>query len=207
MKYFVILLLGFLPVISSAQKGDFEIIINGEKILIDAGQEKTYKNQRGETVTVSLKQKDTLLYSDDFIEFNYPKGYSINKTEVDEDINQLALITANGNGYMIQEFSNFNPSKLVDLMLDELTKESTNYGFERKDEEVTIKLPGDIKLEGKKAILEYKDEKNSYSVMTYGKKDSGILIAIIYTEDEEASPVDNNLIEMFLKSIRIKKIN
>ncbi len=207
MKYLTIFLLAISPFLSSAQKGDYEIIINGERIPIDVDQEKTYKNKNGETITVVLRQKDTLLYSDQFIEFNYPKGYSINKTEIDEDVKQLALLTANGNGYMVQEYSNFNPSKLVDLMLDELTKESTNYGYERKDEEVTKKIAGDIKLEGKKSVLKYKGEENSYLVLTYGKKDSGILIAVIYTSDEEENQVDKNLIDLFMGSIRIKKIN
>jgi hypothetical protein len=188
-----------------AQQGDYRLVINGETIELNEDRPVTFTNQKGERVSLLLRKKDTLTYVDDFVEFQYPKEFSISKTAVEEDVQQLTLITADGNGFLVQEYKTMNPSMLVDIMLEELTKESTSYGFSRRDADMKIDLPGGMKLEGKKTVLEYKDEKNSYAVLTYGAKDAGVLVAIIFTEDEETSK-DRNLIDLFLRSIRLKKI-
>lgn len=129
MKRWMLFILIFSFTAAFSQNEDYEITINGEKIKIDIGKEIVYKNQKGESVKLLLTQNDTLKYADDFVEFKYLKGYSDSKTKIDDSISQVTVLRANGNGYIVQEYGSLNPSKLTDLMLDEISKESVNYGY------------------------------------------------------------------------------
>lgn len=66
-----------------------------------------------------------------------------------------------------------------------------------------MKLSDHVTLEGKKANLSYKDEVNTYSVVTYGKKDKGIVVCILFTSKETEAPRDKQMVDLFVKSIAI----
>ncbi|MFL0354312.1 hypothetical protein [Xanthomarina sp. GH4-25] len=154
---------------------DFIITINNQsqEIALD----KNYEFEiEGETIQVSVKEKDTLFYNDAFYNFKYSKKHKVSKAELDEGIEQIMLMTAGGSGIIIQKYESFNPVMLQEMMLNEVTKESVNYGYalERKDYDKTLKSGDELRV--LRAELEYKGELEIYEISAVGKKDEGILL-------------------------------
>ena len=111
---------------------------------------------------INVKQKDTLSYSDESFDFKYPKEYKVGKTVIGAGIEQLFLMTAEGSGFIIQKYSSINPTTLNELMINEVTKESINYGYKLKREDYERVLTSGLKIKVDKAILTYNDEINIY---------------------------------------------
>jgi hypothetical protein len=105
-------------------------------------------------------------------------------------------MTAVGSGIIIQKYDSFDPTMLQEMMLNEVTKESVNYGYtlERKDYDRTLKSGDELGV--LKAELKYKGEFEIYEVSALGKKDEGILIMTMNLggdEDNEGEEMINLL--------------
>lgn len=180
---------------------NYQIKIN-EKI-IDVELDKNYEIKiKNKVFNVKVNIKDSLTYNDNMIGFKYPKEYKVVSTKIDDGIQQLMLMTAEGSGVLIQKYSNMNPSMLNELMINEVTKESVNYGFEMKREDYVRTLNLGTKLDINRVVLTYKDEINIYEIATIGKKDEGILIMTMEMDDMENSD-GKKLINMIWKTLKI----
>lgn len=186
----------------SFSQNDFILTIGDEshEIALDANNEFEIN---GKTVTISVREKDTLVYNDSFYSFKYTKDYSVSKTVLEEGIEQIMVMTASGSGVLIQKYEAFDPTMLQELMLNEVTKESVSYGYtmERQDYEKT--LNSGHKLEVLKAALEYKGELETYEITAYGGKDEGILIMTMNMNDE-IDPEGADMIKLMWNSLNIK---
>lgn len=112
------------------------------------------------------------------------------------------LMTAEGSGLLIQKYDAFNPSMLNELMLNEITKESLNYGFEMKRMDYERTLKSGEKLKVLKAVLSYKGEVNVYEISSYGKKDEGIMIMTM-TMNQDISKIGTKMINLMWESLEI----
>ena len=183
-------------------QSNYKIEINGEVFEIELN--KDYElNVKDDFFNIKVKQKDTLLYSDEALNFNFFKEFKISSTKVDEGIEQLVLMTAEGSGFIVQKYSTINPSTLNELMMNEVTKESVNYGFELKREDYERVLKSGLKINVDKAVLSYKDEINVYEITSFGKKDSGLLIMTMKMDNSEGS-IGNELINLIWNTLEIK---
>ncbi|WP_339659378.1 hypothetical protein [uncultured Polaribacter sp.] len=183
-------------------QGDYQVEINGKVIEIELDKEYEVKVGK-EILKVSVKQKDTLLYKDDAFNFKFPKEYKVAKSNIDEGIEQLMLMTAEGSGFIIQKYTTFNPTLLNELMINEVTKESVSYGYSmvRKDYEKT--LASGLRIKVIKAVLTYNDEINIYEIASVGEKDAGLLFMSMEMDDSENS-LGRNLINLIWSSLEIK---
>lgn len=178
----------------SLAQNDFLLRINDTTIEI--GMDQVYELMiDGKPVELELQTKDTLLFSDPLYTFNYPKGFSVSRLEVEQGIEQIMLMTAEGSGVLIQKYASMDPSGMKEMMLSEITKESLNYGYEMKRKDYDLKLVNDDKLRVIKAVLTYRGEKMTYEVAALGGKDQGVLIITMIT-NEEFSENGKALIEM-----------
>ncbi|GGE19484.1 hypothetical protein [Psychroflexus salis] len=114
------------------------------------------------------------------------------------------MVTAEGTGVILQEYVSFNPAFLNEMMLNDVTKESLNYGFEMQREDYEKTLLSGQTLSIQKATLTYNDEINIYEITSIGKKDSGILIMTMAMDDNELSQ-GRKLIEVFWNSLKFKE--
>ncbi|MEN8125862.1 MAG: hypothetical protein ABFR32_12125 [Bacteroidota bacterium] len=197
----ILLILSLLASTLIYSQEDYQIEINGEltNIELDKNYEIKIKNK---ILNLKVSMKDTLTYNDKFISFKYPKEYKIASTKVEEGIEQLMLMTAEGSGFIIQKYMTMDPSMLNELMINEVTKESVNYGFIMKREDYDRTLNSGTKLKVNRAVLTYKDEINIYEIASLGKKDEGILIMTLEMDDMENSE-GKKLIEMIWKTFEI----
>jgi hypothetical protein len=200
-KYIIIVALLSSLVLFSQE--DYQVEMNGEKLDIELNKGYEFK-VKGKKIILKFTMKDTLTYKDDFFSFKYTKDFKIAKTEIEEGIEQLMLMTAGGSGLIIQKYKSFNPTLLNELMINEVTKESVNYGFKlsRENYERTLKSGQEIKVD--KAVLTYKDDTNIYEVLSIGAKDEGVLVVTMRLDKIEDSKGEK-LIELLWNSFEYYK--
>ncbi|MFT4848896.1 MAG: hypothetical protein ACI83B_001432 [Sediminicola sp.] len=201
MKNILFILILFLTNSIYSQQ-DYRIEINGEEfeIRLDKDYELNIDNT---LIKINVKQKDTLLYSDESFNFKFLKEYKVARTVIDGGIEQLMLMTAEGSGVIVQKHSTMNPTMLNELMLNEVTKESVNYGFELIREDYERVLASGLKIKVDRAVLTYNDEINIYEIASVGKKDSGLLIITMEMDDSENS-LGKKLISLIWDTLEIK---
>ncbi|WP_458626755.1 hypothetical protein [Winogradskyella sp. PC D3.3] len=187
--------------LSHAQE-NYEVEINGK--IFDIALDKDYELEiNGTPIKINLKQKDTLVYNDAYFSFKYPKEYKVGRTVIDKEIEQLMLMTAEGSGFIIQKYSGINPTMLNELMINELTKESVNYGFKLVREDYEKTLASGSKINVNKAVLTYNNEINIYEIASIGKKDSGLILMTMEMTNAENS-LGKSLINMIWNTLEIK---
>lgn len=186
MKYFTLFILLFAFYQASGQE-DYTIKINDQSLKI--ALDKKYEIEvNGKKVAFQVSANDTLTFQDNIVSFLYPKGFNVSRTQISEGIEQLMIMGADGSGLIIQRYANFNPTGLNEMMINEVTKESVNYGYNLKRKDYKKTLKSGQKFEVTKAILNYKDQVNTYEIISIGKKDEGILILTMNINNEKDSP-------------------
>jgi len=104
---------------------EYVATINGTAV--DVKIDTTYVlHINGEDVTFSLSEKDTVTYNDDLFSFQYSKDYKVSKLTLDEGIEQIMIMTAEGSGILIQKYSTINPEMITELMINEVALKKFN---------------------------------------------------------------------------------
>ncbi len=186
----------------SQEEGNYILVINNDSILINLDGSVDYKTPKGEALSIQLTQSDIQTYSDEMISFRHDKSLNVSNTMIEEGIEQCMILRSTGNGFMVQKYATFDPTGFVDIMVNELTKESVNYGYTKSEKPFKIKLRSGQTLEGVQATLKYKGEKEIYTVATYGEKDEGVLVVTMLLNDDFQE--DKKIIDLFLETLEIK---
>jgi len=184
--------------------GQEDFLIRLNDTLISIALDKSYHIElNGIKLNFSVSSKDELTYSNTLYSFSYPKTFKVSSAQLDPGINQISILTAEGTGFLIQQYESINPTSLKELMLTEMTKESINYGYESTRSIYKRKLKSGEEIEVMKADLRYKEEVNIYEVAAVGKKDAGIII-ITLRMDEDSKTEGQKVIDLMWKSLTVK---
>jgi len=186
--------------INSTQAADFVITINGVSQEIDLAQEVNLILPDQTSLKVTLHQKEYLRFSGDLFSFEHKSNVRPSRQDLGDGIFQTIIVTPLGTGLIVQEYTQMNPINLIDLMLNEVTKEEVDYGYKYSEKTVTEKVDG-ITFKGKQAVTSYPGEEWIRSVLAYGKKDKGVLILTFIEKENYES--EKLLIEDLWKSIKI----
>lgn len=205
MKSIILLLLCTVSLLNAQENSNYTITINGETFDYTLDKEFEYKAKKNETIKISVSQKEILTYNDGIITFQYSKNFPISVTPEIDGVKQLTAIGSDGSGLIIQEYKDFDPSLMIDLMLNELTKESVDYGYTETISEIEIKIKGGKILKGKKSILEYQGIIDEWTVVSFSRKDSGVIIAAMNIDKETVDATGNKNVEAFFNSLEIIK--
>ncbi|MCP4188940.1 MAG: hypothetical protein GY763_15145 [Gammaproteobacteria bacterium] len=152
-------------------------------------------------VTAKLKQKDNLTYTTDNFSFEYPKQYSPSKSDLGNGILQTAMMTPLGTVVLIQEYLSLDPSSMVDLMINEVTKEERQYGYKLESRPSSTTLSDGTLLSGKVVTSKYKGSDIKRYFYTYNIKDSGLFI--MTQIDYQIASADEDVIDRFIKSLSV----
>ena len=186
----------------SQEKGNYIIVINRDSIQVNLNENIQYRKSSGEELTIKVIQPQILTYSDDMISFNYDKSLSVSNSKIEEGIEQCTIVKSTGNGFMVQKHKTINPSSLTQLMMNEITKESINYGYTKKEKPFKKKLKSGQTIKGIQSTLSYRGENEVYTVATYGAKDEGIIVVTMILSEEYTD--DKKFIDMFLETLELK---
>ena len=166
--------------------------------------EKEYKiSIDGKELKIKVMTKDTLLYDDDLFSFKYTKEYKVNKLEIEDGIEQIMLITAEGSGILIQKYASLNPTMMNEIMLTQITKGKLSNGYKMKRKDYKKTLRSGQKIDVNQAILSYKDDTNIYEVASVGGRDEGIII-ITMISSEKFCEQGKNIIDLMWDSLIYK---
>ncbi len=200
MKHLIsVLFLSLLCSISFANE-NYILEIDGKTFDIGIDKVKTI-NINGDEHSVKLMQKAFIEYSSGLFSFTHDKDYQPNKTDLGQGIYQSAMMSALGTVIIVQEYTNINPSTLIDLMLQEVTREEVQIGYTYKEEPISQTIDGKT-LNGKLAITSSKNEEWKRAVYAHGKDQEGILIMTMI--EKENYNTETKIIDEFWKNFQIK---
>ena len=207
MKILSFLLILVVGLTQAQESSNYTITINGEPFDYILGKDFQYNVKKKGELSIKVSQKEVLTYNDGIVTFNHSKNFPVSESLIDDTIKQITVIGATGSGVIIQEYSDFDPALMVDLMLNEVTKESIDYGYTETASNIEIKTKDGKTLKGKKSILEYQGEIDEWIVVTYSWKDSGILIVGINIDKKSISDGGDINVKNFFESLEIIKQN
>ena len=153
-------------------------------------------------VAVKLEQKNILLYATENFSFEHPSQYSPSKSNLGDGISQTAMMTPLGSLVLIQEYLNLDPSNLIDLMVNEITKTEREYGYQIETSDHSTTLADGKVLNGKVVTSKYKGSDIKRYFYTYSTKDSGLFI--ITQVDYEIDPDADSIIDRAVNSLQIE---
>jgi hypothetical protein len=181
---------------------NYELSVDGKTYDLNLNETIEVKDKSGKTTTVVLRKKPYAEYSDELVSFQHASELSVSSQDLGDGIKQLMSATATGTLIMIQEYSTMDPSMLVPMMLNELTKKSVDYGYSMTQEKVTRTLGSGITLKGLKATLKYRGDESCWEVLSFGKKDAGVLV--ITQIDKEFIKTDEAIHSHFWDTLKLK---
>lgn len=181
---------------------NYEISINGQTYDISLGRDYQIKSDSGEKLHFKVNKKALMTYKNGYISFQHKSDLAISSTDLGNGIRQIMTNTAVGTLVLIQEYSTMNPTAMVNLMLQELTKEQINYGYKMQKETHSKALMDGTKLRGLRATLKYNEEEEYWTVSAYGKKDRGLLV--ITKIDKEYLSTEKNIIDLMWETLQIE---
>jgi hypothetical protein len=202
LQYFIGLFLLCSMFTTAQSAASYILLVNGDTLHLQADQNVQYVSNKGESMELKLIIPDEQVYKDDMLSFEYPKKFHVSSNIIQDGIEQFMVMSAAGNGYMIQKYSEINPSGLTKLMMSELVKESVNYGYSKTEESFTKTLTSGHQLEGRTATLTYKGDKQVYTVASWGGRDEGILVVTMIMNEDFKSE-EEGFIKLFLESLQI----
>lgn len=198
----LIALLTFLPqTLYGQESANYVITMNGREYNISLGREYQTKLGSGDTVSFKIDKKPVMVYKDDSVSFEHKSDLTISSANLGNGIRQTMTNTALGTLILIQEYSSMNPTPLVSRMLQELTKEQIAYGYKMQRATCSKTLRDGKNLNGKKATLSYKNEEEHWTVVSYSKRDKGLLI--ITKIDKEDMGTEKDIIDLMWDTLII----
>ena len=202
MKNLVLLFL-FITWFSNAQKSsNYTISINGKEFSYNLGEEFKYEVKKKGTLSISINQNEMLTYNDGIVSFSHSKNFPVSETTIEDGIKQISAVGSSGIGVIIQEYQGIDPSFMLELMLNEVTKESIEYGYEETKSPFELTLEDGKILTGKKSVLEYQGSIDEWTILYYSWKDAGVLIITMSVDDNNMNK-ENNYIQEFFDSLEI----
>lgn len=205
-RYFIVATMALsLALISPAQaqqRKNYEISINGKSHDIDLKETLEVKLKDGTKLAIVLTKKEFAVFSDKFVSFEHRGDTGVSSQDLGSGITQLMSATATGTLMMIQEYQTLDPSGLVAMLMNELTKEAVQYGHEKLEKPIERTLASGVVLKGVQATLTYKGDESYWEVLAYAKKDTGIIVATHI--DKEFLKKEKSVLERFWRTLNVK---
>lgn len=181
--------------------GNYQLIIDGTAYEVDAGAEQAISLPDGRQLKVRLDVKDVLTFRGDSFSFEHPGSVTPQRKPLSDGVTQTIMVTANGATVIVQDYSSIDPSMLVDLMMSELLKEETDYGYKIATAVTTKRLADGRTMTGKTAVSSYKTTEYTRTVHALKGRDSGLLVVSI--AEKSNPPEDFALIDLFWRTLAV----
>ena len=180
---------------------NYTLTIDGKGYDIDIGKQQVVKLADGRTLLITLNKKAIISFKSDNFSFDHPSIFSPSRTDLSNGIHQTMMASPLGTLVMVQEYTTMDPSGLVDMMLNELTKEEAQYGYKITKRLAAKTLTDGTKLAGKMAISAYKGTEYIRQVLCYQARDAGLLIV---TQFEKANSLEERqIIDVFWSTLKV----
>jgi hypothetical protein len=184
-----------------ALAGNYILVIDGQEYEVDLDEKANIKLADGKTLNVTLKKKPILAYKTDMYSFDHPSEVTPARENLGEGIHQMMVASVQGTVIMVQEYTTLDPAGLIDMMVNELTKEERQYGYKFLDVPYQKKLADDKTIAtGKQSISSIDGDQTTRQVLSISGKDKGLLIITIV--NKAAPDADKKMVETFWQSLK-----
>lgn len=183
-----------------ALAGNYILVIDGQEYEVDLDEQANIKLADGKALNVTLKKKPMLTYKTDLYSFDHPNQVTPTRQDLGEGIFQMMMSSAQGTVIIVQDYSTMDPSGMIDLMLDELTREEKQAGYKYLDTPLTKKLVNETQAVGKQSIAAFDGKQMTRQVLSVSGKDKGLLVITML--DKEAPESDRKMLADFWSSLK-----
>ncbi len=183
-----------------ALTGNYILVIDGKEYEVDLDEKSSIQLADGKAINVTLKKKAIVNFKTGLYSFDHPSDVTPTRQDLGEGIHQMMLTTAQGSAVIVQDYTTMDPTPLVDMMLNELTKEEKQYGYKFLDTPYKKKLTDGSEVAGKQSISSLQGQQVTRRVVTIGGKDKGLLIITML--DKAAPEADKKMIDTFWESLK-----
>lgn len=184
----------------AAVAGGYVLTLDGKSSELDLDQDTTVVID-GKTVTARLQRKEQQVFRDGGLSFEHPAAVQPSTTDINDQVRQFMLVSANGNGILVQRYEGIDPAAVVDLMVSEMTDEEVAAGYTRKIEPATRQLADGRKLSGKRVRTTSKDESWDRHVFASGNGSGGYIVVSMIEAARAAR--DAAMIERVWKTLKL----
>lgn len=183
-----------------AAAGGYVLTLDGKSSELDLDQDTTIVID-GKTVTARLQRKEQQVFRDGGLSFEHPAAVQPSTTDINDQVRQFMLVSANGNGILVQRYEGIDPAAVVDLMVSEMTDEEVAAGYTRKIEPATRQLADGRTLSGKRVRTTSKDESWDRYVFASGNNSGGYIVVSMIEAARAAR--DAAMIERVWKTLKL----
>ena len=198
-------LLSGLPGMAAAEDAGagktYRLTIDGTAANIDPGDTITVPLADGRSVTVSLERNPFATLTGQFFSFDHDGSLAVTKKDLGAGVTQYVLITATGTTILVQEYKRIDPSALIQLMLQELTKDARKAGDDIQQQPAQRTLASGQVLQGIKARASSKSDFTSYQIFAIGTSDQGVML--ITRVEQSNTAQDGPILDLFWKTLRL----
>ncbi|MBL8297109.1 MAG: hypothetical protein JNN30_02070 [Rhodanobacteraceae bacterium] len=185
----------------AAVAGGYVLTIDGKTSELDLDRDAQILVD-GKPVTVRLQRKEQQIFSDSGFQFEHPAAVQPTTTDVGDGIRQIMLVSAHGNGVIMQRYRSIDPTAIVDLMVKETTDEEVAAGYKRKIVSAKRKLADGREFAGKHARTESAGESWSRFVYALSDGKGGGYLVLAMMEDGRAE-ADVAMLDRFWKTLKL----
>ncbi|MFW5852035.1 MAG: hypothetical protein ACOCWB_07420, partial [Bacteroidota bacterium] len=129
--------------------------------------------------------------------------YKITSMAIDEGIEQIMIMTAEGSGILIQKYESINPELITELMINEVLKSAGVNSTEMKRTKKKRKLVSGQKLNVEYIKVSSGVDAGFFEFASLGSDSQGIFIITMIT-NEEFSKQGTQIIDLLWKSLSCK---
>lgn len=178
----------------------YSLIINGVTNDVHLGASQILILPGGEKLEVVLNQNETGHVVHPMFTFSHPGDLTMSSSLVGEGIQQSLLTSPKGVLILIQEYENTNPDALVEIMLEEITKDEIAAGYDHQTSAVS-KTAGDATLQGRRAVTSTGHSNWVREVYSVSSGESGVLIVTAIETKNNAK--EQPVLDLFWESLSL----
>ncbi len=193
----------FILIIQAQAQERYLLIIGPDTLSITADRQYIFLTSDGRELPIELRKQRIQTYESRVSKFQYPSDVDVSVTDLGEGVQQVNVLTADGTGFFIQEFSNTQPGDIINLMMAELTKENIQRGYQAVEETFEKILRDGKLLLGRKRTLTYGGNVETYTVASFGAQNRGILLVMVNNNSGNVKETQD-LIQLLLETLEVK---
>lgn len=198
----LVLLLASFTALPGQSEKNYILEVEGDTVSAALNETINYKTKDGKSIAIKIRKKAILDFKKGPVSFSYPSQFSVATKKVDDDVEQILLLSAAGTGVLIQVYHTINPENgMTDMLLAQITEDDKNAGYtETKTNQEKTLVDGKL-LKGKKSVLRMDAEEEIFSVFSYGKGKKGI--SVVEMDMGEEGDEAGILLKTFWSTFRI----
>lgn len=186
---------------SRAHAGDYVLEIDGRQVELDLNHSATAVLSDGKTTKLLLRQKTEQTWHEDGASFTHPAAFTPARRELSKNITQTIMATPSGSIVLVQHYIGLDPTTLIDVMINKLSDDEVQAGYQRTIKKAQRKLGDGVTLAGKIVHTEHPGEAWDREVVAIGDHDGGFLV--VGATSDSSTPADFAMIDAFWRSLRL----